>query len=187
MATHFSPLAWRIPRTEEPGGLQSMGSQRVGYDRSSRAHTRTYAGTWLHWDYRHDPGPSSPLIPSATLLLSIVACSQSESSEPSCKALGRWEHQEFTGRPHFIALQIQGYFFFKQIEGLWQLWIKQVYQHHFSNSICSLCLSVSHFGNFSTISQCFHYYCTCYGDLWLVTFDITITERLWLAKVQIFF
>ena len=32
MATHFSSLAWRIPRTEEPGGLQSMGSQRVGYD-----------------------------------------------------------------------------------------------------------------------------------------------------------
>ena len=29
MATHFSILAWRIPWTEEPGGLQSMGSQRV--------------------------------------------------------------------------------------------------------------------------------------------------------------
>ena len=29
MATHFSILAWRIPRTEEPGGLQSMGLQRV--------------------------------------------------------------------------------------------------------------------------------------------------------------
>ena len=32
MATHFSTLAWRIPWTEEPGGLQSMGSHRVGYD-----------------------------------------------------------------------------------------------------------------------------------------------------------
>ena len=31
MATHYS-IAWRIPRTEEPGGLQSMGSQRVGHD-----------------------------------------------------------------------------------------------------------------------------------------------------------
>ena len=29
-ATHFSILAWRIPWTGEPGGLQSMGSQRVG-------------------------------------------------------------------------------------------------------------------------------------------------------------
>ena len=32
MATHSSLLAWRIPWTEEPGGLQSMGLQRVGHD-----------------------------------------------------------------------------------------------------------------------------------------------------------
>ena len=32
MATHSSILPWRIPRTEEPGGLQSMGLQRVGQD-----------------------------------------------------------------------------------------------------------------------------------------------------------
>ena len=32
MAMHSSILAWRIPWTEEPGGLQSMGSQRVIYD-----------------------------------------------------------------------------------------------------------------------------------------------------------
>ena len=31
MATHFNILAWRIPRTEDPGVLQSMGSQRVGH------------------------------------------------------------------------------------------------------------------------------------------------------------
>ena len=31
-ATHSSILAWRIPWTEEPGGLQSMGSRRVGQD-----------------------------------------------------------------------------------------------------------------------------------------------------------
>ena len=32
MATCSSSLAWRIPRTEEPGGLQSVGSQRVRHD-----------------------------------------------------------------------------------------------------------------------------------------------------------
>ena len=32
MATHSSVLAWRIPWTEEPGGLQSMGLQGVGHD-----------------------------------------------------------------------------------------------------------------------------------------------------------
>ena len=32
MASHSSTIAWKIPRTEEPGRLQSMGSQRVGRD-----------------------------------------------------------------------------------------------------------------------------------------------------------
>ena len=32
MATHSSTLAWRIPRTEKPGGLQSVGLQRVGHN-----------------------------------------------------------------------------------------------------------------------------------------------------------
>ena len=38
MATHSSNLAWRISWTDEPGGLQSTGSQRVGQDWSSLAH-----------------------------------------------------------------------------------------------------------------------------------------------------
>ena len=41
MATHSSILAWRIPWTEEPGGLQFMGSQRVGHDWSDLACTHT--------------------------------------------------------------------------------------------------------------------------------------------------
>ena len=32
MATYYSILAWRFPRTEEPGGLQSIGMQRDGHD-----------------------------------------------------------------------------------------------------------------------------------------------------------
>ena len=38
MATHSSILAWRIPWSEEPGRLQSIGSQRVGQDWSNLAH-----------------------------------------------------------------------------------------------------------------------------------------------------
>ena len=37
MATHSSVLAWRIAGTGEPGGLLSMGSHRVGHDRSNLA------------------------------------------------------------------------------------------------------------------------------------------------------
>ena len=42
MATHSSILAWRIPWTEEPGGLQSVRSQRVGHDWSDLACTHAY-------------------------------------------------------------------------------------------------------------------------------------------------
>ena len=37
MAAHSHVLAWRIPETAEPGGLPSMGSHRVGHDRSDLA------------------------------------------------------------------------------------------------------------------------------------------------------
>ena len=45
MATHFSIPAWRIPWTEEPGGLQSVGSQRVRHDWAINAHTHTHTHT----------------------------------------------------------------------------------------------------------------------------------------------
>ena len=43
LATLSSILAWRIPWTEEPGGLQSMGSQRVGHtEQLTHTHTHTH-------------------------------------------------------------------------------------------------------------------------------------------------
>ena len=45
MATHSSIFAWGIPWTEEPGGLQSIGSQRVRHDRSNLAHTHARTHT----------------------------------------------------------------------------------------------------------------------------------------------
>jgi len=38
MATHSSTVAWKIPWAKEPGRLQSMGSQRVGYDQATSLH-----------------------------------------------------------------------------------------------------------------------------------------------------
>ena len=53
MATHSSILAWRIPWTEEPGGLQSMGSQRVRHNRVTdsaqpQKRSRQFPGTCVH-------------------------------------------------------------------------------------------------------------------------------------------
>ena len=45
MVTHSSVLAWRIPGTGEPGGLPSMGSHRVGHDRSDLAAAAAAAAT----------------------------------------------------------------------------------------------------------------------------------------------
>ena len=42
MATNSSILAWRIPWTEEPGGLQSMGSQRVRHNQETK-HSNTFS------------------------------------------------------------------------------------------------------------------------------------------------
>ena len=48
--THSSTHAWRIPRTEEPGGLQSVGLQRVGHD-------FTFTFTFMHWRRKWQPTP----------------------------------------------------------------------------------------------------------------------------------
>ena len=48
MGTHSSILAWRIPWTEEPGGLQAMGSRRVGHNWSNWARKHTESKTNTH-------------------------------------------------------------------------------------------------------------------------------------------
>ena len=55
MATHSSILAWRIPRTEEPGELQSMGLQRFGHDGSNLAHMHTEAAKGRELDCPIEP------------------------------------------------------------------------------------------------------------------------------------
>ena len=56
MATHSSILAWRIPRTEEPSGLQSVGSQRV---RHNRAHIHRYLCDII-WAFQVAPVVKNP-------------------------------------------------------------------------------------------------------------------------------
>ena len=46
MATHSSILAWEIPWTEEPGGLQSTGLQRLGHNFATNKNNNMYCTTW---------------------------------------------------------------------------------------------------------------------------------------------
>ena len=63
MATHSSVLAWRIPWTEEPGGLQSIALHRVGHNCSDLAHAHSFPGS--HRETTADPGEVAYLTDSS--------------------------------------------------------------------------------------------------------------------------
>ena len=69
MAPHSSTLAWKIPWTEEPSGLQSMGSLRVGHDRATSLSLFTY----MHWRRKWQPTPVF-LPGESQAWLSLVGC-----------------------------------------------------------------------------------------------------------------
>ena len=74
MAPHSSTLVWKIPWTEEPGRLQSMGSLRVGHDWA----TSLSRFTFMHWRRKWQPTP--PFLPGE---------SQGQGSLVGCRLWGR--------------------------------------------------------------------------------------------------
>ena len=76
MAPHSSTLAWKIPWMEEPGGLQSMGSQRVGHNWA----TSLSLFTFMHWRRKWQPTP-----------VFLPGESQGRGSLVSCRLWGRTE------------------------------------------------------------------------------------------------
>ena len=76
MAPHSSTLAWKIPWTEEPGRLQSMGSLRVGHDWA----TSLSLFTFLHWRRKWQPTP-----------VFLPGESQGRGSLVGCRLWGRTE------------------------------------------------------------------------------------------------
>ena len=76
MAPHSSILAWKIPWTEEPGGLQFMGSLRVGHDWA----TSLWLFTFMHWRRQWQPTP-----------VFLPGESQGRGSLMGCRLWGRTE------------------------------------------------------------------------------------------------
>ena len=76
LATHSGTLAWKIPWTEEPGRLQSMGSLRVGYDWA----TSLSLFTCTHWRRKRQPTP-----------VFLPGESQGRGSLMGCRLWGRTE------------------------------------------------------------------------------------------------
>ena len=76
MATHSSTLAWKIPWTEKPGGLQSMGLLGVGHD----GVTSLSPFTFMHWRRQWQPTP-----------VFLPGESQGQGSLVGCRLWGRTE------------------------------------------------------------------------------------------------
>ena len=76
MAPHSSTLAWKIPWTEEPGGLQSMGSRRVGHD----SVTSLFTFHFHAWRKKWQPTP-----------VFLLGESQGRGSLVGCRLWGRTE------------------------------------------------------------------------------------------------
>ena len=79
MAPHSSTLAWKIPWTEEPGGLQSMESLRVGHDWV----TSLSVFTFMHWRRKWQPTPV--FLPGESQgwgsLVGLQGCTESDTNE----------------------------------------------------------------------------------------------------------
>ena len=90
MATHSSILAWEIPRTEETGGLQSMGSQRVRYHWATESESKSHSvvsdslrphGLYSPWN---SPGQNTG-VGSLSLLQEIFPTQGSNPGFPHCR------------------------------------------------------------------------------------------------------
>ena len=72
MATHSSIPVWRIPWTEEPGRLQSIGSQRVGHNLTTNTHIHTcFEGGALN---NTDAGPKKATVQKEGQKISSISC-----------------------------------------------------------------------------------------------------------------
>ena len=125
VAPHSSTAAWKIPWTEEPGGLQSMGSLRVGHNWA----TSLSLFTFMHWRRQWQPTPG--FLPGE---------SQGRGSQVGCRLWGRTEsdrteatqqQQKGTGDFSWSCVQIAGtlflvlflFNFFFLIFNSWLRWV----------------------------------------------------------------
>ena len=79
MATHSSDLAWRIPGTEEPGGLLSMGSHRVGHDWSDLA-----VAAVMSFDFQHAKQLASSVLTTFLQVIQLSLLNNISPKEISC-------------------------------------------------------------------------------------------------------
>ena len=90
MATHSSTLAWKIPRTEEPGRLQSIGSQRVGHDWATSLSLWLSPFSFKCLQYFTIPPTICDGSNFSTFSTLIIVCPFYFSQPSECKVVSNW-------------------------------------------------------------------------------------------------
>ena len=99
MATHFSILTWRIPWTEEPGGLWSMGSQRVRHDWVTNTFTFSFGYRERRWCKKQWWKQRSPVLNGHEDLCSLMTSIRGElNSLPSWASMASGVHPYNIGK-----------------------------------------------------------------------------------------
>ena len=92
MATHSSTLAWKIPWTEEPGRLQSIGSWRVGHDWAASISFFTF----MHWRRKWEPTqvflPGKSQGQGSLVGCPLWGCTESDTTEATSQQLQKLLH-----------------------------------------------------------------------------------------------
>ena len=96
-AIHSTVLAWRIPWTEKPGGLQSMGLQRVGHDWETNTHTHNQTSD-------HEVRLSHSFSPLHTMFCLLLPHLKSNVTVQKCLSLQFYLKQAYVTSYHYLQL-----------------------------------------------------------------------------------
>ena len=124
MVPHSSTLAWKIPWTEEPGGLQSMGSRRVGHYWV----TSLSLFTLMHWRRKWQPTPV--FLPGESQgQKSLVGCP----SLGSCRVGHDWSDLAAAAAAENLLISEKAFFrWVLVLKILWCIYIKYIYMCYIS-------------------------------------------------------
>ena len=116
MVTHSSTLAWKMPWTEEPGGLQTMGLQRGRYNWSDLAHTHMKCSIRPWWSKLSNEFFSSYIMFGFHILLNTLGVSMVHHND--------WE-EIFISFFHLFSPERHQFHFSRQSKEVWRLLLTQ--------------------------------------------------------------
>ena len=175
MAPHSSTLAWKIPWTEEPGRLQSMGSPRVRHDWS----TSLLLFTFMHWRRKWQPTPvflpgesQGRVVGALWAAVSGVAQSRTRLKQLSSSSSNEWcwaSFHVFVSHLHVFFGEMSVYVFFPLLIGLFVFLVLS----------CMSCLYVMEINPLSSCFICYYIFSHSEGCLFTSLIASFAMQKLW--------